>query len=1565
MSDSGQTLNSDEDIQSVYAESLKLAPPGAVVLFQNITRLDKSDSLFYTNAQVDDKVSLQALLDTGSMACTISEEAEQVLRDVGSASEPNCAHTDIVLVGCGGIQVKPKCIHDLRMEVYGCTFTVPALVVPGQKDQLILGTNVIKHLLKHFKQSPHFWQVLSKPESTGAPEIVQFLNMLSGINRWRGDTLPDFIGTARLPRAVTLLPKQEHLVWGKLPAASPLSVGSAILVEPSKARTHKKDVIVCRSVASMNGDRWIPVRILNTSDKAVTLRRHTKVADVSTCIAVEDLDTTPEQTQAAEVRVQNQTVCGEVASSTGIPSCASFLDSLHNLGLGDLDIGSCEVSDYWKSQLSQLIHKYEDVFSRGKLDCGLAKDFVHRIHLSDERPFRLPYRRVPPAHYHKLRQVLTEMEEREIIRKSNSEWASPLLLAWKKNGDLRICVDYRWLNARTVKDAHPLPHQSDCLAALGGSAIFSTMDLTSGYYNVTMAEEDKKLTAFTTPMGLYEYNRLPMGLCNSPASFMRLMMGIFGDQNFMTLLCYLDDVLVYAPNEVEALRRLETVFSRLRTHGLKLAPQKCHLFRRSVRFLGHVVDEKGVSTDPDKVRAVASMTELDLMMDDGVTPSQKKIKSFLGMVMYYQQFIHDCSRIAKPLFALTAAPKGRRGNAQGAAAFRKLHPSDWREEHRSSFEQLKTALLESVVLAHPDFSRPFILSTDASQDGLGAVLSQVQEGESKARPIAFASKALTRAQSRYPAHRLEFLALKWSVCEKFSHWLKGHPFTVWTDNNPLTYILTKPKLDACEQRWVAKLSPYNFSIKYIPGSKNIVADALSRRPFIQNRVCQRLMEEPYEVLLEESQQVQEGVVQEVFRVSANHQSVEWSLSSENLEHYSLTDGEVSAVLAGHIEWDQGSKQRVVSWLAQGLEKLVPPGQCALPMLSLQELQDEQRGDATLSQVISFVTRGRRPSRRERAGLPIRALKTLKQWEKLKMLDGILYRVCKDSLTGKKRHQYMAPSSLISHVLHGVHDDAGHQGQTRTLYLARQRFFWADMERDVREHVKCCKRCVVSKTLEPEGKAQLESIKTTSPLELVCLDFWSAEDCKGRSVDVLVVTDHFTKMAHAFKCSDQSAKQVARQLWDRYFCVYGFPQRIHSDQGANFESQLIQELLQIAGVKKSRTTPYHPMGNGHTERFNRTLGNMIRALPPRDKQKWPQMLQTLTFAYNCTAHESTGYAPFYLMYGRIPKLPVDVMFHNVERDNDITDYDSYVKRMRDDLKEALALAQVNAHSSQQRQADLYNRGIKGTDIEEGDQVLLANKGGRGRRKLADRWESTLYTVVSKDSRCHTYRIRHPSTGQERVVHRNLLLQANFLPVELDHGSESPFDSGSEPSQEYCGVDGSLLVTESEFDRSERTASWVAETISPEDSPGRECTPPEPPQVPLDNPEPAIQKPQTSDSVRADVGTDTEPDGSVKRSARDETDLCTGTDEDSCREADTEHSVNRPESSNSHPESQAAREETAEVALTLDRPPLSSSVGHIRTRVGRMVKPVNRLIQNMTQRNTKTSNLVSGFAKALFT
>lgn len=235
------------------------------------------------------------------------------------------------------------------------------------------------------------------------------------------------------------------------------------------------------------------------------------------------------------------------------------------------------------------------------------------------------------------------------------------------------------------------------------------MDLTSGFFNIPMHEDDKKFTAFTTPLGLHEYNCMPQGLCNSPASFMRMMTSIFGDMNFIKLLCYLDDLLIFARSEDEALSRLQTVFQRLRENNLRLAPKKCHLLQKKVNFLGHVIDGGGVSVDPAKVDIITNMKVQDLMEDDGCTPSVRRIKSFLGMVFYYQHFILQCSSIAKPLFALTAGQK-RRGKsakcAKSQGVFRKLSLSDWTVECVTAFEQLKTMLLKCVVLAHPYSKEP-------------------------------------------------------------------------------------------------------------------------------------------------------------------------------------------------------------------------------------------------------------------------------------------------------------------------------------------------------------------------------------------------------------------------------------------------------------------------------------------------------------------------------------------------------------------------------------------------------------------------------------------------------------------------------------------------------------------------------------------------------------------------------------------------------------------------------------------------------------------------------------------
>lgn len=1507
----------EPDLESLYEASCAGRSDGGEVAIVGTQKVNAFGELSYAAILTQGRVTLRGMLDTGSMACTISESAVQQL--VEAKVLPRCYQPpdNLVLVGCGGKETRPDCVYDLRLQIHGIEFIVPTLAVPGQRDDLIVGSNVIKRLLHELGASGDCWQMFKTRAPESASAGGKFLELMSCLTRWNEADLPNKIGTVKLSQAVTLLPMTEHLVWGRLPRHNISSPGSTILVEPTTSKSMPRHILVARVITPMWGDGWVPMKVTNLSDRQISLKRNCKLADVSPCLAVEDLEVF--QGFCASELSPSAKLTGSAAGSI------TPREKLLSLGLSDIDIDGCEVDEVWKNRLASLIAGYEDIFSRHALDCGEVKGYLHRIRLIDDRPFRLPYRRVPPAHYQKLRQVLTDMEEQGIIRKSVSEYASPLVMVWKKDGALRICTDFRWLNARTLKDAHPLPHQSDCLAALGGNAFFSTMDLTSGFYNISIHEDDKKFTAFTTPLGLHEYNRLPQGLCNSPAAFMRMMLHIFGDLNFSSLLCYLDDLLVFAPTADEALSRLEVVFNRLRQNNLKLAPKKCHLLRRSVKFLGHIINQDGVSVDTTKVEAITNMTTKDLMEDDGITPSVRRVKSFLGMVFYYQHFIPDCSALAKPLFGLTAGQKKKRGKYPRLKAadgtFRKLTSQDWTVECVESFCKLKDALLGCVVLAHPDFSRPFILSIDASLDGLGAVLSQVPEGGSQARPIAFASKSLSKAQRHYPAHRLEFLALKWSVCEKFSHWLKGHDFTVWTDNNPLTYIMTKPKLDACEQRWVAKLAPYNFELKHIPGSKNTIADALSRDPF-SKRVGARLLMEPYSVLLAETEVVRNEDVQDVFRRTIMPQRVGVGDSIPDCFDCSLDGSEVKAVCEVHSKWEQAAFTRAVR-ASQHLQDLVAPVQDAMPALSLQELRQHQVADSHISQVLSLVIRKRKPARRERRGLSPEVLSMLKQWDRLVVRDDILYRVSKDQLRGRKSFQFVLPESLRSRALSGVHDLAGHQGQDRTLHLARQRFFWSKMERDIREYVRCCERCVLAKTPEPAARAPLESIKTSAPMELVCIDFWSAEDRKQNSVDVLVVTDHFTKLAHAFPCLNQTARQVARKLWDNIFCVYGFPYRIHSDQGNNFGSELIAELLRLTGVAKSRTSAYHPMGNGGTERFNRTLGNMLRSLPLKAKDQWPQQLRSLTFAYNATIHETTGYAPFFLMFGRVPRLPVDVLFRNVLSDPAVVDYDKYVKTLVGDLKEAMTIAQEHTNREQLKQRQGYDRKCKGGSLAIGDRVLLANKGERGRRKLADRWAPGVFTVVNKRPETHTYKIQD-RMGNIKVVHRNLLLEVNFLPVTMPESMRSSEEQGSDSmdcDQNTKAADS--ISSLGSIEAADRTSAWVLGN-----SPGGAIS-----SGPLDN-----------DMASLECSDDFSHVSEVPSCQIDTV------------SASVEHTIpdNCPDSvSVGSTTSDRNVLAGASLAPDISDPSVLAKGTVVKTRAGRVVRKVNRLIQEMTQKARHTS------------
>ena len=445
---------------------------------------------------------------------------------------------------------------------------------------------------------------------------------------------------------------------------------------------------------------------------------------------------------------------------------------------------------------------------------------------------------------------------------------------------------------------------------------------------------------------------------------------------------------------------------------------------------------------------------------------------------------------------------------------------------------------------------------------------------------------------------------------------------------------------------------------------------------------------------------------------------------------------------------------------------------------------EQRLDPNLGVIIRLIESGQLTKRKLQGKDSSEIKSFLRNKKSLKLVKDVLYRKSfSDNSTSKKTlWQLVVPNLFRERALLGCHDDVGHQGILRTLSLLRERFYWPGMQEEATQHVLKCSRCLRRKT--PPQVAPLQPILVTQPLELVHMDYLSLEPSKGNIENVLVITDHFTRYALAYPSKTQTAQATARILWDNFICHYGFPEKFISDPGRNFESDLIKELCKIAGVKKVHTTPYHPQGNGQCERFNSTLCNMLGTLSEEEKSDWKSHLGCMTHAYNCTKHASTTYSPYYLMFGRHPRLPIDVEFGlNKPNCSDNSSKSRYIQKLRRRLNYAFHKPSKYSDQQASKYKHSYDKSVKGPQLHENDLVLVKIVAHKGRHKLQDRWEPEEYVVIEQPiAGTPVYKVKPVNGDNVRTLHRNLLLP---LGVKLEPDYESDDGILEEDSDEDEG------------------------------------------------------------------------------------------------------------------------------------------------------------------------------------
>jgi len=810
----------------------------------------------------------------------------------------------------------------------------------------------------------------------------------------------------------------------------------------------------------------------------------------------------------------------------------------------------CEISDSLPQEIKHVVSEYPDVL-KPRETLPPERNTAHTIPLEagHKPPFR-PIYRLSPVELAEVENQVTELLKNGLIEPSSSPYGAPVLFVTKKDGSLRMCIDYTALNKITVKNKYPMPRTDQLLDVLSGAQVFSSLDLQSGYHQIRIPIGDISKTAFRTPFGHYQFKVLSFGLTNAPATFQAAMNDIFRPLLGKCVVVYIDDILVFSKTHEEHAKHLCQVMQILQNQDFRVKLSKCEFAKSEVKFLGHVVGADGIKVDTSKTAVVSNWP---------VPNSLSPLRSFLGLATYFRKFIANFSTMVAPLTHLT----------------KKDVPYAWCANCQKAFEEVKHALTHAPVLALPDFSKPFEVSCDASIQGLGAVL--LQEG----RPIAYESRKLIPAEVRYTTGEQELLAVVHAL-KVWRCYLEGPLFTVITDHNPLVHLNTQPNLSRRQCCWMEYLQRFNFKWLYRPGKDNM-ADPLSRNP-------------PQTPLENEEGHRQVNTLSLLLGVltrSKGKKPKEPMKSVQQCMPNKKRKRQQPFLVCSPPEETLPANNLSGSPFEQNTE--IPRGG-----EEHEEANDSWNPDTPSEDAVTGIPKDNLPTGLEVAdvlGFVRRAYEEDPRFQNERHTSKLVNR---EGWWYTQNERLVIPN--VDAVKHAVIQEChappcvGHVGTNKTRELVERKFFWPTLGSDVRKYVNSCHQCQINKATNQRPAGLLQPLPIPcEPWESVSMDFITQLPVTKEGHDsIFVVVDRLTKMTHLIPThTTVTARGVAQLFKDHVWVHHGYPKNFVTDRDSKFTSIFWEELQKCCGIKHHKSSAYHPQTDGQTERMNRVLEDMLR------------------------------------------------------------------------------------------------------------------------------------------------------------------------------------------------------------------------------------------------------------------------------------------------------------------------------------------------------------------------------------